>query len=183
MINAGYFTDPSVDVFADAPRLFNEDRLGMAIMGTWYYTSVLTSAGVPKDKIGMFLLPSHNPDAGRNVIFETEPVFVAARSQNRELAEMLTAFPANSQANADFMPPVIVGFLLISMLQNAYYSFFGNVSDGTDDDSVRTCRSGVHRRCKSTTDIVARNRSDAPPDHDRRCDDGGTGHTLLLNED
>ncbi len=121
MIQRGYYTAPSVDVFADAPRMFNDGKLAMAVMGTWYYTAVLTANGVPEENIGLFVLPSHNPAAGKNVIFETEPVFVSAHSKNVSaakqvagwwmdapnasfFAEMLTAYPANSAAEADFLP-------------------------------------------------------------------------------
>ncbi|MGQ9616217.1 MAG: ABC transporter substrate-binding protein [Spirochaetota bacterium] len=121
----GYFTEPSADLFSDAPRLFNQDKLGMVVCGTWFYTSVLVANGVPESKIGAFDLPSHNPAAGKVIILEAMPILVAEKAPNREaakkvvdwlmgpegnafLAEMITSFPANQKSKADYLPPVKV---------------------------------------------------------------------------
>lgn len=121
----GYFTEPSADLFSDAPRLFNQDKLGMVVCGTWFYTSVLVANGVPESKIGSFDLPSHNPAAGKVIILEAMPILVAEKAPNREaskkvvdwlmgpegnafLAEMITSFPANQKSKADYLPPVKV---------------------------------------------------------------------------
>jgi ABC-type glycerol-3-phosphate transport system substrate-binding protein len=125
MMAKGYFTEPSADLFSDAPRLFNQDKLGMVVCGTWFYTSVLVANGVPESKIGAFDLPSHNPAAGKVIILEAMPILVAEKAPNKEaaktvvdwlmgtegnafLAEKITSFPANQKSKADYLPPVKV---------------------------------------------------------------------------
>jgi len=128
LIAKGYFTDPSTDLFADSPRLFNQDKLGMVVCGTWYYTSVLTANGVPEEKIGAFILPSHNPKAGKVIILEAMPILVSENSPNKDaakkvadwlmgpegnafLAKKITSFPANQKSKADYLPPVKVNLM------------------------------------------------------------------------
>ena len=100
MIDQGYFTDPSLDLFSDAPRLFNQDKLAMAVMGTWYHTGVLTSNGVDPSKIGVFILPSHNPAAGKNIIFEAAPLCVSQNTPNKEKALKLADWYMSPRGNA-----------------------------------------------------------------------------------
>lgn len=121
MIQKGYFTPPSTDLFGDAPRLFNEGKIAMGVFGTWYYTSVLVANGVPESKIGLFILPSHNPAAGKNIILELSPLFVAKKSPSLRRAmqiadwfmtaegsgfwaSQVTAYPANKKADTSYMP-------------------------------------------------------------------------------
>lgn len=136
MIRKGYFTEPSTDLFGDAPRLFNEDKIAMAVFGTWYYTSVLVANGVPEEKIGLFILPSHNPKAGKNIILELSPMFVAENSQSKDRvmkiadwfmssegsgfwASQVTAYPANKKADTSYMPGVKAE-LLDTILNDGY---------------------------------------------------------------
>lgn len=128
LIKKGYFTDSGTDLFTDSPNLFNQDKLGMVVCGTWYYTAVLTANGVPEDKIGAFILPSHNPDAGKNVILEAMPILGGKNSPNLEaansvvdwlmgaegnafLAEKITSFPANMKSDASYLPEVKVNLM------------------------------------------------------------------------
>ena len=100
----------------------------MALFGTWYYAATLTSNGVPEEKIGAFILPSHNPDAGKNVVLELTPMLVSKNGPNEEdtlklvdfwmspegneaFAKALKSYPANPKANADFLPQVKVDIL------------------------------------------------------------------------
>jgi len=123
MIEKGYFTDPSINLFSDAPRLFNEGKIAMGVFGTWYYTSVLVANSVPEEKIGLFILPSHNPDAGKNIILELSPLFVAKNTPSMDRvmkiadwymsaegsgfwAKQVTAYPANKNADTSYMPKV-----------------------------------------------------------------------------
>ncbi len=136
MINKGYFTDPGTDLFTDSANLFNKDELGMVVCGTWYYTSVLTANNVPEEKIGAFILPSHNPDAGNNIILEAMPIVAGKNSPNLEaakqvtdwlmsaegngfLAEKITSFPANMKSDTSYLPPVKVD-LLDSIINENY---------------------------------------------------------------
>ncbi len=125
MINKGYFTDPSTDVWAGGARDFNQKKVGMAIFGTWYMSSNLLANGVPEENIGAFILPSHNPKAGKNVIQEIKPILVSKNAPNQEaIAEVvdfwmspegnyafssqLKGFPANQKADASYLPEVKV---------------------------------------------------------------------------
>ncbi|MDZ7837379.1 MAG: extracellular solute-binding protein [Actinomycetota bacterium] len=125
MIETGYFTDPAIDLFVDAPVMFNEGEVGMILCGTWYYESVFVANGVPEEKIDSFILPSHNPDAGKNVVLEMSPIVASANSQNLEatlqvadylmsaegneiFASQNRSYPSNTESSTDFLPEVKV---------------------------------------------------------------------------
>jgi len=146
LIENGYFTDPGTDLFTDSPVLFNQDKLAMIVCGTWYYTSVLTANGVPEDKIGAFVLPSHNPDAGKVIILEAMPILASKNAPNLEaakkvmdwlmgpegnafLAEMITSFPANQQSKADYLPPVKID--LMNTIVNENYTIVNRYWEAT----------------------------------------------------
>lgn len=124
LIDKGYFTDPSVDLFADAPRLFNSGEVAMVPCGSWYLT-VLTGNGVPEDKAGFFVMPPVNPKAGKVVILESSPILISKKAPNLEAAKKVAdwwmgpagnsvyakqtgQFPPNSKADTSFLAPVKV---------------------------------------------------------------------------
>lgn len=128
LIRKGYFAEPGYDVWAGGARDFNQGDIGMALFGTWYFGATLTANGVPEEKIGAFILPSHNPDAGKNVILEITPVLVSKNGVNEEdtlkladfwmspegnavFAKAYNTYPANPKSNADFLPKVKVDIL------------------------------------------------------------------------
>lgn len=125
LIRKGYFTEPGYDVWSGGARDFNQGDVGMALFGTWYYGATLTANGVPEEKIGAFILPSHNPEAGKNVILEVGPMLVSKNAANlvdtlkvadywmspegnAAFAKALNSYPANPKSNADFLPQVKV---------------------------------------------------------------------------
>jgi multiple sugar transport system substrate-binding protein/raffinose/stachyose/melibiose transport system substrate-binding protein len=77
MIGKKYFTDPSVNMLTNAGHLWNNESYGMALCGSWYYSNVLVAQGVDERDIDWFILPSHNPKAGLNIVFEVGPIFTA----------------------------------------------------------------------------------------------------------
>ncbi|MGA2763100.1 MAG: extracellular solute-binding protein [Spirochaetia bacterium] len=120
LIRKGYFTDPSTDLFADAPRLFNSGEVAMVPCGSWYLT-VLTGNGVPEENCGIFIMPPVNPRAGKVVILEASPILIGAKAPNLEaakkvadwwmgpegnadFAKLVNQFPPNSKADASFLP-------------------------------------------------------------------------------
>ncbi|MEW5816850.1 MAG: extracellular solute-binding protein, partial [Spirochaetota bacterium] len=122
LIGKGYFTDPSTDLFADAPRLFNSGEVAMIPVGSWYFT-VLTSNGVPENKCGFFVMPPPNASTGNVAIMEAAPVLVAKNAPNLEaakkvidwwmtpegnlvMAKQLNQFPPNMKADTGFLPKV-----------------------------------------------------------------------------
>jgi len=126
LIAKGYFTDPSTDLFADAPRLFDQGKLAMVPCGSWYMT-VLTGNGVAEDKLGIFIMPPHNPSAGKVAILEATPILMGANTPNLAaakkvadywmgaegnafFAKLLGQYPANSKADTSFLAPVRAGF-------------------------------------------------------------------------
>ncbi|MBT3275246.1 MAG: extracellular solute-binding protein [Spirochaetales bacterium] len=128
LIRKGYFAEPGYDVWAGGARDFNQGDVGMALFGTWYFAATLTANGVDEDKIGAFILPSHNPAAGKNVILEITPMLVSKNAANLEdtlkvadywmspegnaaFASALKSYPANPKSNADFLPEVKVEIL------------------------------------------------------------------------
>jgi ABC-type glycerol-3-phosphate transport system substrate-binding protein len=126
LIAKGYFTDPSTDLFADGPRLFNQGKIGMVPIGSWYLTQ-LKLGGVPEEKAGIFILPPPNPAAGKVVIMEASPIVIAAKAPNladamkvadwwmgpagnAAFAKMLNQYPANAKSDASFLPASKVAF-------------------------------------------------------------------------
>ena len=125
MIEKGYFTPPGSDVWAGGARDFNQGKVAMALFGTWYLSSTLTANGVPEETIGAFILPSHNPAAGKNVVLEISPMLVSKNAMNQEsimevvdywmspegnasFAELLKSYPANPKSRVDFLPEIKV---------------------------------------------------------------------------
>jgi len=127
LIAKGYFTDPSTDLFADGPRLFNEGKVAMIPCGSWYLT-VLTGGGVPEAKADIFIMPPVNPAAGKVVIMEASPILIAAKAPhlaaakkvvdwwmgpvgNASFAKSLNQYPANQKSDSSFLPASKVAFL------------------------------------------------------------------------
>ncbi len=122
LINKKYFTDPSADLFADVPRLFNSGEVAMVPCGSWYYT-VLTSNGVPESKCDFFIMPPHNASSGKVAIMEAAPVLVSKNAPNLGaakkvadwwmspegngvFAKLTSQFPPNAKTDISFMPAV-----------------------------------------------------------------------------
>ncbi len=120
LIDKGYFTDPSTDLFADGPRLFGEGKVAMIPCGSWYLTQ-LTTSGVPVDKAGIFIMPPWSPSAGKVVIMEVSPILVSAKAPqladatkvadwwmgptgNADFARMLNQYPANLKSDTGYLP-------------------------------------------------------------------------------
>ena len=125
LIDKGYFTDPGIDYFVDAPNMFNNGEVGMILAGTWYYESVFTAVGVPDEKIGAFILPSQKDSAGKNIVLEMSPICVSANSKNLEatlkvvdyfmgpegneiFARLNRSYPSNMKSATDFLPDIKV---------------------------------------------------------------------------
>ncbi len=123
LINKGYFTDPSVNMLTNAGYLWNNEKFGMVLCGTWYYSAVLLAQGVDKETIGSFILPSHNPNAGKNIIFEVGPIFTAKNAANAKTTKKVVdwwmgekgsgyfasthkAYPGNLKTDTSYLPPV-----------------------------------------------------------------------------
>ncbi len=102
MIDRGYFTDPSVNMLTNAGHLWNNESYGMALCGSWYYSTVLVAQGVNESDIGWFILPSHNPKAGLNIVFEVGPLFTAKNAANAEAARTLADWWMSPRGNASF---------------------------------------------------------------------------------
>lgn len=123
MIDKGYFTDPSVNMLTNAGHLWNSESYAMTLCGTWYYSTVLLAQGVDEKDIGCFILPSHNPAAGKNIAFEVGPIFTAKNAPRAEAARRLVdwwmsprgnaafaavhqSYPANRNADTGYLPPI-----------------------------------------------------------------------------
>lgn len=89
MIRKGYFTDPGAHMFTNAGHMWETEQFGMVLCGSWYYSTVLLPQGVKAAEIGSFILPSHNPDAGRNIVMESGPVFTAKNAVRKKAAEKI----------------------------------------------------------------------------------------------
>jgi ABC-type glycerol-3-phosphate transport system substrate-binding protein len=135
LIKKEYFTDPSVDIFADAPRLFSQGKVAMVPCGTWYY-AVLTGGGVSEDAIDVFVMPSVVASAGKLVILESLPMLLAKNAPdldagmkiadywmgsegNAFFTKQMNAYPSNSKADTSFLPAPKVN-LLKTILSEKY---------------------------------------------------------------
>ena len=122
MIGKNYFTEASVDLFTDIPKLFNEDRLGMVMCGSWYLSPQLDAA-IADGKVGSFLMPSMG-DNGNHIIYEVSSIQVAKNNAapedtlkvvdylmsvegNETYAKLAQKIPGNPAASSDFLPTVI----------------------------------------------------------------------------
>ena len=119
LIGKGYFTDPSTDLFSEAPQLFNQGKIGMVPCGSWYMT-VLTSNGVPESKCDIFVMPPHNASAGKLAILEASPILMSQNTPNLEAArkvadywmspegngfyaKLVGQYPANSKSDTSYL--------------------------------------------------------------------------------
>ena len=102
MINKGFFTDPGTNMFTNSAHLWNREKFGMVLCGSWYYASGLINQGVEPDTIGVFILPSHNSLAGKNIAMESGPVFTAKNAPNRKAAKVIADWWMSSEGNEHF---------------------------------------------------------------------------------
>lgn len=123
MIQKGYFSFPSANMFTNAGYLWNNERFGMVLCGAWYYQTVLIDQGVDADTIGLFILPPHNPSAEKTIMMESGPVLSAKNALNQKEAEIIMdwwlgpagsshfseafgVFPASNRIDPDYLTPV-----------------------------------------------------------------------------
>jgi len=122
LMDNGYFSDPSTDLFSEFPRLFADGQAAMIDMGTWY-TGVLGSAGLTMgEDYDFFLIPSIRPSAGPVVIYEATPILVAENSPYKaealkiaewwmsaeaqsEWGKQIGQFPSNTTSDVSFLDP------------------------------------------------------------------------------
>jgi multiple sugar transport system substrate-binding protein len=164
LIDGGYMSNPATDLFADMPRLFNTDKMGMILAGTWYPGAVLNPAGVPDENIGYFILPSHNPAAGKNVIFEAGPIFVSKNSSskkdalkvadwwmspegNRVFAKAVNTYAGNPAADASYLSSAKKDLLKVIKSEN--YNLINRYWEATP---TPICEEAVNIFAKFITD-------------------------------
>ena len=102
MIKKGYFTDPATNMFTNGGYLWNTEKFGMILCGSWYYSTVLVPQGVKEENIGVFILPSHNEKAGKNIAMETGPVLTGKNAPQNKAARKIADWWMGSQGNAHF---------------------------------------------------------------------------------
>jgi multiple sugar transport system substrate-binding protein/raffinose/stachyose/melibiose transport system substrate-binding protein len=156
LINKGYFTDASTDLFSDTPRLFQQGQVGMVPIGSWYYTT-LTSSGVADADCGFFVMPPPNPKVGKVAIMEAAPIVVAKNSPNLAAArklidwmmtpagsavlpKALNQFPPTLTADTSFLPKVKVD--LAAMLVKDKYRILNRYWEATP---TPICESAVDK--------------------------------------
>ena len=102
MIDQGYFSDPSTHMFTNAGHLWNNEKFGMVLCGSWYYSTVLLDQGVDRETIGVFILPSHNPTAGKNIVMESGPILTAKNAAEKATAEKIVDWWMGPEGNTHF---------------------------------------------------------------------------------
>lgn len=123
MIRKGYFSEPAANMLSNGGYLWQQEEYGMVLCGTWYYSNVLLAHGVAPENIGAFILPSHNPKAGKNIIFEVAPIYTSQNGKNSQAALKVAdwwmgrdgneyfasihgIYPGNSTIQIEYLPPV-----------------------------------------------------------------------------
>ncbi len=102
MIEKGYFTDPGANMFTNGGHLWNKEKFAMILCGSWYYSTVLIPQEVNEETIGVFILPSHNQGAGKNIAMETGPIFTAVHSPRNQEARKIADWWMGSEGNLHF---------------------------------------------------------------------------------
>ena len=102
MIRSGYFTEPSTHMFTNAGHLWNNEKFGMVLCGSWYYSTVLLAQGVDAETVGVFILPSHNPAAGKNIVMESGPIFTAKNATRKKAAEKIADWWMSPEGSTHF---------------------------------------------------------------------------------
>lgn len=122
MMEKGYFTDASLDLFTDIPKMFSEDRLGMVLCGSWYLSPNLDAAS-QAGKLGTFCLPAMEGKPNV-IIYEVGSFQVAKNIANEEdvfklvkymmsaegngaYSKLAQSIPGNPSASFDFLPDVV----------------------------------------------------------------------------
>jgi len=102
MIKSGYFSSPSANMLTNAGHLWNNERFGMVLAGSWYHSTVLLEQGVDPDSIGVFILPPHNPDAEKTIMMESGPIFTAKNASRSEEAEAIADWWMSTEGSRHF---------------------------------------------------------------------------------
>lgn len=122
MIRKGYFTEASLDLFTDIPKLFTENRLGMILCGSWFISPNLDAA-MQEGKVGTFCLPAMEGQDNA-IIYEVGSFQVAKNIRNVDEVKRLVKYmmskegngaysklagsiPANPSAGFDFLADVV----------------------------------------------------------------------------
>ena len=86
MIKAHDFTDPAAVTFGTGSntldKYFKQGKVAMVNIGTWYEPTLEAAGMKPGRDFGAFITPDINPTVGKNVIFETGPLVVAAHGSS-----------------------------------------------------------------------------------------------------
>lgn len=149
LIDKGYLSDPSTDLFSEFPRLMADGKAAMIDMGTWY-TSVLDAAGLEMGTdYDFFLIPSINPDAGKVVIYEATPILIAEKGDGKATAlkiadwwmsasaqekwgSLIGQLPSNMDSNIDFLPVPLQ--TLVSKMNSDNYRLVNRFFEATPPD-------------------------------------------------
>ena len=102
MLRNGYFSPPSVNMFTNAGHMWNNERFGMVLAGTWYYSTVLIGQNVDPETIGVFILPPRNPAAEKHIMMESGPVFTARHAPNAGKAEIVADWWMGPEGSSHF---------------------------------------------------------------------------------
>jgi len=102
MIKKGYFTDPGTNIFTNGGYLWKNKKFGMVLCGSWYYSTVLVTQGIKEEDIGVFILPSHNLAAGKNIAMETGPILTSKNAPQAEAAQKIADWWMGAEGNGYF---------------------------------------------------------------------------------
>jgi len=84
MEDKGYFSTPLN--MGNPPKEFAQGKIAMDLVGTWYESSLIQAGMKPGTDFGAFIMPPITPGLAPQLIFETSPIVVSARSSSKDQA-------------------------------------------------------------------------------------------------
>jgi multiple sugar transport system substrate-binding protein len=112
MIKKGWFSDPSATTIGTGannfPPSFKQGKIAMVTWGTWFEPNLDAAGMKGGDDYGAFITPNIESSAGNNLIFETGPWCVGARSQRLDDAIKATEWFASQEGQSKWIE--VTGF-------------------------------------------------------------------------
>jgi len=92
MIEAGYFTDPGVDLGNDIPPMFAQGEVGMTYCGDWYTAFFDAVELVGGTDYSIFVVPPYLEERPKTVIYEAGPLCISKNASNMAAAKKFVEY-------------------------------------------------------------------------------------------
>jgi len=92
LIEKGYFTDPGTDLGEEVPSMFAKGEVGMTYCGDWYSAYLDMVGLVGETDYSIFVIPSYLEERPKTVIYETGPMVISEKAQNKDAAILFVEY-------------------------------------------------------------------------------------------